>query len=453
MDHIRVPVDSPLIASDTDREHFSEEGLSWIDRAAAWTRAAGLTLVLDLHHLPGHGFMSEETNTIWTPGVDRRQALALWTTLATRYRGQSHVVFELLNEPVAPEGQDELWHALARDLIAAIRAVNQENWIMVGSNRWSNVSTFGVLPKFDDERVIYTFHLYEPFLFTHQRASWVVDDIKNLQEPVPYPGPLPRALLTTDWLVKQYGWMADQPYGEAFLRERLAPVLAFRNTYRVPVYCGEFGVLDTAPDSDRRRWYRDVVGIFRSESIGFANWNYKSDNFGLVNRKGVADPSLVQAIGASAASAGQRNSVTLFDESGDVGAVQQPGSVASTGRDSFELSGFWREHLGRARRVLLRVDACDGRPRARCRRVIRGRARGSRCGRDAAHSSPQGGLDGPGLARARRAVCRRHGAWRRPHLTAVPRSEGCAYSRGAESRTARPRPSSSNATAMSSRSK
>ena len=66
MDHIRVPVDSPLIASDTDREHFSEEGLSWIDRAAAWTRAAGLTLVLDLHHLPGHGFMSEETNTIWT---------------------------------------------------------------------------------------------------------------------------------------------------------------------------------------------------------------------------------------------------------------------------------------------------------------------------------------------------------------------------------------------------
>ena len=88
--------------------------------------------------------MSEATNTIWADGPDRRQALALWKTIATRYKGQPHVVFELMNEPVAPVGQDDLWHALARDLVAAIRSINQENWIMIGSNRWSNVFTFAI---------------------------------------------------------------------------------------------------------------------------------------------------------------------------------------------------------------------------------------------------------------------------------------------------------------------
>jgi TolB protein len=298
MDHIRVPVDSPLIASEADRARFNDEGLSWIDRAVAWTRNAGLTLVLDMHHLPGHGFMSESTNTIWAEGPDRRQAIELWKTLARRYSGQPHVVFELLNEPVAPVGQDELWHALARDLLAAVRSVNQENWIMIGSNRWSNVSTFAVLPKFDDARIIYTFHFYDPFLFTHQRASWAPPDIRALKAPVPYPGPLARTVLHTDWLVKEYGWMTERAYGTAYVRERLAPVLRFRDIHHVPVYCGEFGVLDTAPLSDRYNWYRDVVSVFRIESIGFANWNYKSDGFGLVNREGVADVRLVQTLGA-----------------------------------------------------------------------------------------------------------------------------------------------------------
>jgi hypothetical protein len=213
MDHIRVPVDSPLIADAADRTRLDDEGLSWLDRAAAWTRSAGLTLVLDMHHLPGHGFMSERTNTIWVDGPDRRQAIDLWRALARRYVGQPHVVFELLNEPVAPVGQDELWHALARDLVAAVRSVNEENWIMIGSNRWSNASTFRVLPRFEDPRVIYTFHFYDPFAFTHQRASWAPADIRDLKAPVPYPGPLASGVLHTDWLVTEFGWMTGREYG------------------------------------------------------------------------------------------------------------------------------------------------------------------------------------------------------------------------------------------------
>jgi aryl-phospho-beta-D-glucosidase BglC (GH1 family) len=45
--------------------------------------------------------------------------------LALRYKGEPHVILELLNEPVAPEKQDDLWHDLARELLATIRSVNR----------------------------------------------------------------------------------------------------------------------------------------------------------------------------------------------------------------------------------------------------------------------------------------------------------------------------------------
>jgi hypothetical protein len=326
MDHIRLPVDYPLFASDTDRTAMSEEGLGWIDRAVEWTRNAGLALVLDMHDLPGHSFMHQDTNTIWTPGPDREQAVAIWRTLARRYRDQPHVVFELLNEPVAPEGEDERWHALARELIAAVRQEDPDNWIMIGSNRWSNATTFATLPVFEDRRVIYTFHMYEPFLFTHQRASWATDEVKNVPGDVPYPGPIPFSLLHTTGMIRNLGWMADRPSGAEFLERWLAPVFRFRDANQVPIYCGEFGVVSNAPSHDRLRWYRDLVQLFRDEGVGFSNWNYKSDNFGLVSSKGVVQEPLVRIVrGGAVPESGEGHGD--FERSGDIGAVRLPGSA------------------------------------------------------------------------------------------------------------------------------
>jgi TolB protein len=326
MDHIRLPVDYTLFASDADRSAISEEGLGWIDRAVEWTRKAGLALVLDMHQLPGHSFMREQTNTIWNPGADREQAIAIWRALARRYRDAPHVVFELLNEPVAPQGQDEQWHVLARELIAAVRQEAPDNWIMVGSNRWSNATTFSTLPAFDDRRVIYTFHMYEPFLFTHQRASWAPDDVKNVPGDVPYPGPLPFYLLHTTDLIQEKGWMADRPSGPGFLREWLTPVFRFRDTHQVPIYCGEFGVVSNAPAADRLRWYRDLVQLFHDEGVSFSNWNYKSDNFGLVTSAGQIQEPLVAAMRARVVPT-TAEGLGGFERSGDVGAVRSPGSA------------------------------------------------------------------------------------------------------------------------------
>ncbi|MGQ9780112.1 MAG: glycoside hydrolase family 5 protein [Bacillota bacterium] len=307
MDHLRLPVDYGLFEHEGAPSWFSEEGLSWIDRAVEWTRRAGLYLVLDLHCLPGHSFMTEDHNPIWPKDSPyRRRAVAIWEMLARRYRGEHHVVLEILNEPVAKE--DEAWNELAAELHAAIRRQNEESWVVIPSNRWDHPRTFAAIRPIADERIIYTFHFYEPMLFTHQNAPWVPQLGWLAGRKVPYPGPLPQEiieavpkdLLTTleadEERRRFFERMAREPYGPVYLEEILRPVLEFRERNRAAVYCGEFGVISSAPAEDRLRWYGDVAALLRSHGIGMANWDYKSDNFGLVDAAGRVDERLLETL-------------------------------------------------------------------------------------------------------------------------------------------------------------
>lgn len=44
--------------------------------------------------------------------------------------------------------------------------------IFLDGVQWNSVHTLKLLEKPDDGNIIYNFHFYEPFLFTHQNASW-----------------------------------------------------------------------------------------------------------------------------------------------------------------------------------------------------------------------------------------------------------------------------------------
>ncbi|NLG83315.1 MAG: glycoside hydrolase family 5 protein [Firmicutes bacterium] len=306
MDHLRLPVDYGLFEHEGAPAWFSEEGLSWIDRAVEWTGRAGLYLVLDLHCLPGHSFMTADHNPIWPKDSPyRRRAVAIWEMLAGRYRGAEHVLLEILNEPVAKDDED--WNELAAELHAAIRRRNGESWVVIPSNRWDHPRTFASLRSIPDERVIYTFHFYEPFLFTHQNAPWVPQLGWLAGRKVPYPGPLPPEIVEAapaDRLTapeaeehrRAFARMAREPYGPAYLEEILRPVLAFRQKTRAMVYCGEFGVIAEAPAADRLRWYADLTALLRRHGIAMANWDYKSDNFGLVDRAGHVHEELLAAL-------------------------------------------------------------------------------------------------------------------------------------------------------------
>ena len=59
----------------------------------------------------------------------------------------------------------------------------------------------------------------------------------------------------------------------------------------VPVYCGEYGVIDKVGGADLLRWYDDIHAVFDKFGFGRAAWNYKEKDFGIIDecRADIAD--------------------------------------------------------------------------------------------------------------------------------------------------------------------
>ena len=164
---------------------YDEARLTYIDNAIDWCGEYGINLILDLHHAPGF-FLAMVKRTICSqmqPAV--RVFLAIWRMFAIRYRGiGDRLIFELLNELVWDSSDP--WNILWREACDIIWRESPMRRIIVGSNRWNSMDELKNLAVIDDERVIYTFHCYEPFWFTHQRAQWI-PGMRDYTKPCEYP--------------------------------------------------------------------------------------------------------------------------------------------------------------------------------------------------------------------------------------------------------------------------
>jgi len=299
MDHVRLPVDYPVLEDDERPFEYKPSGLAYIDNCLTWCQAAGLNLILDLHRAPGYSFGSLAENSLFTSSQMQERFLRLWEKLAERYRGQapSGLVFELLNEVVLPTS--EPWNRLAHKAFERIRAADPLRWVMIGGNHYNSAWTLKEIELVDDPRVVYTFHFYEPMPFTHQRAGWM-ENMTLLNGVVDYPGMVPGLgpfLEQHPQFRDELGKYLTTPMDIAILRSNLQPALDFQNKTGLPLYCGEFGAIDHAPLQSRLNWHREFIGLLRENKIGRAVWSYKEMNFRLVDQNGkVASQELVKIV-------------------------------------------------------------------------------------------------------------------------------------------------------------
>lgn len=292
-DHVRLPVDFQVIEHPQEPGSVREEGYGHIDRCLEWCARRGLGVVLDLHEAPGFTFINDlesETahrNTLFSSAETQDRFVALWERIVRRYANTDvAVVFELLNEVTLPT--NEPWNALAGRTLTALRDAAPQATFMVGGTDNNGVSGLDGLLVTADPGVLYTFHLYDPLLFTHQNAPWAVVPRTWGQSPA-YPGELPHldafARAHPEWadgLVPLVGRHLDR----AYLEEVIAPALDFAAAHGKTLYCGEFGVADWVEPGSRRAWLADVIALFNEHRIGRAIWTYKALNFGLVTAKG-----------------------------------------------------------------------------------------------------------------------------------------------------------------------
>jgi endoglucanase len=288
-DHIRLPMDEVQMWDASGKQEA--EAFDLLDQALDWCHEAGLKAVVDLHILRSHFFNQSTEPPLFTDPAEATKFADLWLQLSARLSSRSNeqLAYELMNEPVAQDAGD--WNRVAMTAFRAIRDREAQRTIVLGSNRWNSVTTFDQLHVPDDRYTVLSFHFYHPMLITHHQASWCPEG-RMYAGPVQYPGqPIPEEHLAEARLPESGRLISlklaelNKPYNRDSMVADLAKPLAVARRTRLPLYCGEFGVINLAPHPVRAAWYADLISVFDEYEIGWANWDYKG-SFGIVDRQG-----------------------------------------------------------------------------------------------------------------------------------------------------------------------
>ena len=288
-DHVRVPVSGYLLW-DREAGEMREKPLFLLDRCISWCETYHLSVIVDLHDIWGnkYGAMDEPMPLLTDPTL-QEIFLSFWRKLSEHFQGQmeERMLFELLNEVSDAEGT--LWNSLVGRALKEIRKIDKKRGILVGSNNQNSVMYLGQLELLDDPYVVYNFHYYEPLVFTHQKAHFS-EELKEFNQTVAYPGDISGFASYLEknpkWKDK-YALTANETRNDHALMEKLLQeAVDFAEKSDCQLYCGEFGVIDTAPPEEAVKWLSDVIDFLDAHGIGHALWNYKSLDFGLVDVNG-----------------------------------------------------------------------------------------------------------------------------------------------------------------------
>jgi aryl-phospho-beta-D-glucosidase BglC (GH1 family) len=274
--HVRLPIDYFNFFRGANLEQ-DERSFRALDVAIEAAEQAGLLVMLDLHKCPGHDFHSgaSEEQPFFTDPVCRADSRRIWSVLAERYGNRPSVMLEILNEPTATDSK--IWDKVKDEMFWHIRKAAPKSTIVVGSNKWNSASEFAHLTPLEDDNVLYSFHFYNPVVFTHQMAPWVHGHAYDRH--LSYPGNYELSEALHARLPNDSG-----VWDRARMERELGPVLEFRAKYKVPVACGEFGVYVGGPDRvSQVNWMTDFLGILAQAGIGYSYWNYKNLDFGVIS--------------------------------------------------------------------------------------------------------------------------------------------------------------------------
>lgn len=284
LDHVRLPLDYDVI--ETDEGTLKEDGFAHIDDCISWCRKYGLNLILDVHKAYGFMFDTKEVpdpDKFFTDIRLQDRFISTWTNLIKRYgKDKDIVAFELLNEVVNPDFADK-WNEIADRAISLIREYEKDAYIIIGGVAHNNVLSVPKLNPPRDEYIIYNFHCYEPLCFTHQHAHWV----ENIDYDLDYPAPLElykeKSILLNQAHAGAIFEQGTNTVGTEFFEVFFSDAVEYAKKYNVPLYCGEYGVIDKAPLDASLRWLCDISKAFDKFGIGRAIWNYKNKDFGIVD--------------------------------------------------------------------------------------------------------------------------------------------------------------------------
>lgn len=256
-DSVRIPINFGAWATLEKPYRWRDKNyLSYPDRFIKWALEAELKVIVDLHHV--------ELDRSFPKAATTARLSWLWKQIAVRYKKYSadQLLFELRNEPHGISA--DAWRNQAKELIKVVRKEAPNHTLVVGFHDWNSRTALVSSKPFKASNIIYTFHYYDPFIFTHQGATWSGKGLESLKGvPFPFEKGIkikkPAAMET--WIgrrIDSYGKDSNQ---SKMLRD-LKEAKEWAAKHDVPIYIGEFGSFSKYASEESR--CRHALVVYRA---------------------------------------------------------------------------------------------------------------------------------------------------------------------------------------------
>ncbi|MEO0576157.1 MAG: glycoside hydrolase family 5 protein [Pseudomonadota bacterium] len=239
-DTVRIPVRWSAHTGNAPDFTIDPEFFARVTDVIQQALANDLQVILNIHHFDALNAAPED---------NREKFLALWSQIAERYKAlPESVYFEVINEP-----NDNFEGDVMRSIVTAgfqkIRETNPTRILIMGGDNWSSIRSLSTIPTIDDPNQVHTFHYYDPFKFTHQKASWT--QLKN------------SGIVNWGSKVDREELQSAADYAKQVQDER-----------GIPVFLGEIGAYEQAPYDDVVAYTRQTREAFEAAGISWCVWSF-----------------------------------------------------------------------------------------------------------------------------------------------------------------------------------
>ena len=215
--------------------------------------------------------------------TENDRIIRIWKQVIKSMQANSpeNLFFELYNEPTTDM---DVWKSSATTLVRELRKEDANRIFIIGGANFNGINELLHMGKIDvdDGKILYTFHFYEPYIFTHQGADWTPEKTFITGFPYPYnQRKMPRLYNapSDSQLYKDYFRYPKEATYE-YLYERIKAISKEAERINLPLICTETGVIKFADKKSRSAYLRDITNIMKEFNIPIILWDY-DDKFSI----------------------------------------------------------------------------------------------------------------------------------------------------------------------------
>jgi endoglucanase len=289
--------------------------------------ASDLAVIVDFHPSDMHtDYLGEKIAAgADTPLFRDYLRLLARTAAALDALRSPRVALEIMNEP-PPRARD--WRPMLDAAYAAVRKGAPRLLLVLDGGEQGNLEGTTALDGYgDDPNILFSFHYYRPWQFTHQGLAGMAAQYLT---DVPYPAqarPIEESLEATAATIARANLAPPQKlqaetaarnalesyrassFGRSAIADDFDKMARWARDHSVPMHrviLGEFGAMDNEQrglatrQAERLRWFSDVREEAEARGFAWAAWVHSgSIGFSLVRHPGSPelDPAIVRALG------------------------------------------------------------------------------------------------------------------------------------------------------------